>query len=165
MDNIILIGMPTCGKTTLGRLLAARLGYAFLDTDDVIRQQNGSDLKTLIEREGREGFLQLEEQAVRSVDVSRTVIATGGSVVYSPDAMAHLKSIGRVVYLYISYPMLEQRMGDPHARGVVLAEGFTLKDLYDERAKLYDQYADITLVEHPKDSVHQWASKLLPLLK
>lgn len=165
MDNIILIGMPTSGKTTLGKLLAKRLGYTFLDTDDVIRQQHGCDLKTLIDREGNEGFLRLESAAIHTVDVHRTVIATGGSTVYSADAMAHLKKMGRVVYLYISYPMLEHRMGDIHARGVVLKPGFTLKDLYDERAPLYAQYADITLVELPNESSRQWANKLLPLLK
>lgn len=164
MDNIILIGMPTCGKTTLGKRLARKLGCDFLDTDDVIRQRNGCRLQEIIEREGRDGFMQREEEAVCSVHTDHTVIATGGSVVYSPTAMAHLKSLGRVVYLYITYPMLKKRMGDPHARGVVLAPGFTLKDLYDERTRLYEQYADITLVEQPDSSAETWVNDLLKLL-
>ncbi len=165
MDNFILIGMPTCGKTTLGKLLAKRLDYAFLDTDDVIRARHNCDLKTLIDQEGREGFLRLESEAIRTVDVHRTIIATGGSTVYSADAMEHLKKLGRIVYLHISYPILEQRMGDPKARGVVMSPGFTLKDLYEERAPLYAKYADITVVELPNESARQWANKLIPMLK
>lgn len=165
MDNIILVGMPSCGKSTLGHLLADKLGYTFLDTDDVIVQQNGCALQDIIDNHGRDVFMEREEAAVLSVDTQKTVIATGGSVVYSPAAMAHLKKLGRVVYLYISYDMLAARIGDPRTRGVVFAPGFTLKDMYNERTALYDHYADITLVETPEDTTEQSIDQLLVMLK
>lgn len=164
MNNLILVGMPSCGKSTMGRLLAQRLGYAFLDTDDVIKEQNGCELQDIIDTYGREVFLVREEQAVRSVNVTDTIIATGGSVVYSPLAMAHLKKLGRVVYLSISYDMLEQRIGDPRTRGVIFAPGFTLRDMYNERTALYEKYADITLIEKPGDSTAQSVEQLLKIL-
>ena len=99
MNNIILTGMPSCGKSTLGRLLAKELGYDFLDTDDVIIQQNNCPLKDILDNEGLDGFIRAEEAAVCSVNVENTVIATGGSVVYSEKTMAHLKSLGRIVYI------------------------------------------------------------------
>ncbi len=164
MDNIILVGMPSCGKSTLGRLLAERLGYAYLDTDDVIKEQNGCELQDIIDAHGRDIFMQREEEAVCSVDTTRTVIATGGSVVYSPAAMAHLKKLGRVVYLYISYPMLEARIGDPRTRGVVFAPGFGLRDMFEERTALYERYADVTLVETPEDTTETSVEQLLTML-
>jgi len=164
MDNIILVGMPSCGKSTLGRLLAERLGYTYLDTDDVIKEQNGCELQDIIDTHGREVFMEREEAAVLSVDTNRTVIATGGSVVYSPTAMAHLKQLGRVVYLYISYPMLEERIGDPRTRGVIFAPGFGLRDLFEERTALYERYADITLVEAPEDTTETSVEQLLTML-
>ena len=164
MDNIILVGMPSCGKSTLGHLLAEKMGYTFLDTDDVIVEQNGCSLQDIIDNHGRDVFMEREEAAVLSVDTQKTVIATGGSVVYRPAAMAHLKKLGRVVYLYISYQMLADRIGDPRTRGVVFAPGFTLKDMYDERTALYEQYADITLVEHPNDTTEKSVNELLEML-
>ncbi len=164
MDNIILVGMPSCGKSTLGRLLAERLGYTYLDTDDVIKEQNSCELQDIIDAHGREVFMEREEAAVLSVDTNRTVIATGGSVVYSPAAMAHLKQLGRVVYLYISYPMLEERIGDPRTRGVIFAPGFGLRDLFEERSALYERYADITLVEAPEDTTETSVEQLLTML-
>lgn len=165
MDNIILVGMPSCGKSTLGHLLAEKMGYTFLDTDDVIVEQNGCSLQDIIDNHGRDIFMEREEAAVLSVDTQKTVIATGGSVVYRPAAMAHLKKLGRVVYLYISYQMLADRIGDPRTRGVVFAPGFTLKDMYDERTALYEQYADITLAEHPNDTTEKSVNELLEMLK
>ena len=165
MDNIILVGMPSCGKSTLGHLLAEKLGYTFLDTDDVIVQQNGCSLQDIIDAHGRDVFMEREEAAVLSVDTHKTVIATGGSVVYSPAAMAHLKKLGRVVYLYISYDMLKDRIGDPRPRGVVFAPGFGLWEMYQERTALYDHYADITLVETPEDTTEQSVAQLLDMLK
>ena len=120
-NNLIFIGMPSSGKTILGRLLAAELGRPFIDTDDVIRQINGCELHEIMNRDGLDGFLQREVEAIRTVDVENTVIATGGSAVYSPAGMEHLKKIGTVIYVAISYETLERRVGDPHLRGVVLA--------------------------------------------
>ncbi len=164
MDNIILVGMPSCGKSTLGHQLAKKLCYAFLDTDEVIKEQNGCELQDIIDNHGREVFMERETAACLSVNVDKTVIATGGSVVYSPEAMAHLKSIGRVVYLYISFDMLSQRIGDPRTRGVVFAPGFGLIDMYNERTALYDHYADITLVETPNETAEESIAKLIEML-
>ena len=155
MDNIILTGMPSCGKSTLGRMLAKELGYAFLDTDDVIIQRNGCPLKDILDNEGLDGFIRREEEAVCSVTAERTVIATGGSVVYSPKAMAHLKSLGRVVYLCLDYKEVERRLGDLHERGVAIAPGKTLRDLFDERTPLYEKYADIAILIQSGNTVRQ----------
>ena len=146
MKNIILTGMPSCGKSTLGRMLAKDLGYAFLDTDDVIIQRNGCPLKDILDNEGLDGFIRREEEAVCSVTAERTVIATGGSVVYSPKAMEHLKSMGRVVYLCLDYNEVERRLGDLHERGVAIAPGKTLRDLFNERTPLYEKYADLAIL-------------------
>ena len=155
MDNIILTGMPSCGKSTLGRMLAKELGYAFLDTDDVIIQRNGCPLKDILDNEGLDGFIRREEEAVCSVTAEHTVIATGGSVVYSPKAMAHLKSLGRVVYLCLDYKEVECRLGDLHERGVAIAPGKTLRDLFDERTPLYEKYADIAILIQSGNTVRQ----------
>ena len=155
MDNIILTGMPSCGKSTLGRMLAKELGYAFLDTDDVIIQRNGCPLKDILDNEGLDGFIRREEEAVCSVTAERTVIATGGSVVYSPKAMAHLKSLGRVVYLCLDYKEVERRLGDLHERGVAIAPGKTLRDLFDERTPLYEKYADIAILIQSGNTTRQ----------
>ena len=155
MDNIILTGMPSCGKSTLGRMLAKELGYAFIDTDDVIIRRNGCPLKDILDNEGLDGFIRREEEAVCSVTAERTVIATGGSVVYSPKAMAHLKSLGRVVYLCLDYKEVERRLGDLHERGVAIAPGKTLRDLFDERTPLYEKYADIAILIQSGNTVRQ----------
>ena len=155
MNNIILTGMPSCGKSTLGRLLAKELGYAFLDTDDVIIRQNGCPLKDILDNEGLDGFIRREEEAVCSVNVENTVIATGGSVVYSPKAMEHLKSLGRIVYICLDYKEVENRLGDLHERGVAIAPGKTLRDLFDERAPLYNKYANLVVSIQGGNSVRQ----------
>lgn len=155
MDNIILTGMPSCGKSTLGHMLAKELGYAFLDTDDVIIQRNGCPLKDILDNEGLDGFIRREEEAVCSVTAERTVIATGGSVVYSPKAMAHLKSLGRIVYLCLDYNEVERRLGDLHERGVAIAPGKTLRDLFDERTPLYEKYADVAILIQSGNTIRQ----------
>ena len=155
MDNIILTGMPSCGKSTLGRMLAKDLGYAFLDTDDVIVQRNGCPLKDILDSEGLDGFIRREEEAVCSVTAERTVIATGGSVVYSPKSMAHLKSLGRIVYLCLDYNEVERRLGDLHERGVAIAPGKTLRDLFDERTPLYEKYADVAILIQSGNTIRQ----------
>lgn len=141
-NNIVLIGMPGCGKSTVGVVLAKSLGYRFLDVDLVIQERENRLLSEIIEAEGLEGFLKAEENACLSITPQRTVIATGGSAVYSEAGMRHLKKIGTVVYIRLGYEEIEHRLGDLHKRGVAMRDGMTLKDLYEERAPLYEKYAD-----------------------
>ena len=157
--------MPSSGKSTQGRLLAARLKYDFLDTDDVIREMNGCELRDIIREEGLDGFKQREEDAVCSVNCQRTVIATGGSVVYSERAMEHLRSIGRIVYLAVDYDTIAARIGDTQKRGVVIAPGMTLRDLYNERTELYKKYADVVVLEQGKENTAQSVSRLYAILR
>ena len=149
--NVTLIGMPAAGKSTVGVLLAKRLGYAFVDVDLVIQEQENRLLKEIIADEGMDGFMAVENRVNASLDVQRSVIAPGGSVIYGEEAMAHLKSVGLVVYLKISFEELLRRLGDVVDRGVVLREGMTLRDLYEERISYFEKYADITVDEEGKD--------------
>lgn len=145
--NIILIGMPAVGKSTVGVVAAKRLGYEFIDTDLLIQKQEDKLLCEIIEEKGTEGFLEVENQVNRDVDVTHAVIAPGGSVVYCEEAMEHYKKIGTVVYLQVSFETIDKRLKNAKNRGVVLKEGQTLKDLYDEREVLFEKYADITISE------------------
>lgn len=149
-DNIVLIGMPGVGKSTIGVILAKEAGYRFLDADLEIQHAEGMLLREIIAKKGTDGFLKVENRVNASLDVHRTVIATGGSVVYGTEAMEHLRSIGTVVYLQISYEHLCERLHDIKDRGVVLREGQTLEDLYKERIPLYEKYADLTVCEDGK---------------
>lgn len=143
-DNIILIGMPGAGKSTLGVVLAKIMNYNFIDADLLIQNQCDKTLQKLIDACGPEGFIQVENQILSDIEVERTIIATGGSAVYSDEAMTHLASIGRVVYLQISYDELKARLTDFQERGVVLkgGVGMSLRSLYEERLPLYEKYAD-----------------------
>ena len=146
-NNIVLIGMPGVGKSTIGVILAKILAYHFLDSDLVIQEREGKRLHQIISEEGCEGFLKIENDVNASLNVDRTIIATGGSAVYGKEAMEHLKEIGKVVYLKADYPTIEKRLGNLEKRGVALKEGQSLKDLYDERTKLYELYADVIVDE------------------
>lgn len=145
-DNITLIGMPGAGKSTLGVVLAKKLGYRFVDTDLLLQEGAGQLLSQIIEDRGIEGFVALENQTIAGLECQRHVIATGGSAVYGEDAMANLKSLGRVVFIDIGMDELHKRLHqDLLDRGVVIRKGSTLQDLYDERRPLYQCYADITI--------------------
>ncbi len=145
MNNVVLIGMPGAGKSTVGVVLAKRLGYRFIDSDLVIQEKKGMLLHEIITEMGVEGFLAVENEINASLDAKRSVIATGGSVIYGKEAMAHLKETGIIVYLKLSYEAIEKRLGDLNERGVTVKEGQTLKDLYEERIPYYEKYAGIVL--------------------
>ena len=147
MKNIIFIGMPASGKSTVGVVVAKRLGYEFIDTDLLIQKQENKLLKEIIEEVGNEGFLKIENQVNCDVNAERAVISPGGSVVYCKDAMEHFKKIGTIVYLKVSYDTINRRIRNAKNRGVVLKEGQTLKDLYDERTALFEKYADCVISE------------------
>lgn len=151
-DNIVLIGMPASGKSTVGVLLAKRLGYSFVDVDIVIQEREGMLLKEIIAGRGVEGFLEVEDRINSQLDVKKSVIAPGGSVIYGENAMRHLKSLGIVVYLKVSYEELVRRLGDPEDRGVALKNGMALRDMYEERASYYERYADLTIDETGKET-------------
>ena len=145
MHNIILIGMPGAGKSSVGVLLAKTLGYAFLDTDLVIQEREGKLLQTLVDELGVEAFLEREADAICSVNCVNTVIAPGGSAVCRERAMEHLKALGRIIYLHLPLEELEHRLHNISTRGIAMAPGETLAHIYDYRAPLYRKYADLTV--------------------
>lgn len=153
-DNIILIGMPGCGKSTIGVLLAKNLAYGFLDSDLVIQEQSGRKLQDMIDDMGPEAFTAFEDAVNSTLIPQRTVIATGGSAVYGARAMAHFRDIGTIVYLKASYEAIEKRIRNFETRGIVIPEGQTFRDVYDERTALYEKYADITI---DVDGTDLWA--------
>ncbi len=147
MKNIIFIGMPASGKSTVGVVVAKRLGYEFIDTDLLIQKQEKKLLKEIIAEVGNDGFLKIENQVNRDVEAEKAVISPGGSVVYCKEAMEHYKEIGTIVYLKVSYDTINKRISNAKNRGVVLKDGQTLYDLYMERTQLFEKYADYTVSE------------------
>lgn len=143
--NVVLIGMPGSGKSTVGVLLARRLGLAFLDTDLVIQQQEGQLLQEVLDRLGTERFLDLEAQVIAGLECQNTVVASGGSAVLRELGARHLRELGPVVYLKPGCEALLDRLGNLATRGVTLAPGQSIQDLYDYRAAFYEKYADITV--------------------
>ena len=160
--NIVLIGMPGVGKSTIGVVLAKMLGYQFVDADLVIQQKEGKLLCEIIDEVGAEGFIEVENRINSQIEAEHAIIATGGSAVYGAEAMAHLKEIGTVLYLELPYDELERRLSDIKGRGVVLKDGQNLRDLYDERVLLYKKYADITVNEYQLN-VEQTIEKIMEL--
>lgn len=146
-SNIVLIGMPGAGKSTLGVVLAKILGMDFVDGDILIQNQVGNTLQKIIDAQGVDGFLQVENDVLAAVDVRDTVISTGGSAIYSDEAMRHLTEIGTVVYLDVSLEELRTRLGSLHERGVVMRKGvsMSLDEIFEERGPLYSKYAEVTL--------------------
>lgn len=151
MKNIVFIGMPASGKSTVGVVVAKRLGYKFVDTDLVIQEVEKRLLKEIIAEEGNEGFLRIEDRVNAEIQEERAVISPGGSVVYCENAMRHYKETGMIVYLHTSYETISNRLHNAKNRGVVLKDGQTLKDLYEERTALFERYADLTISEEGRD--------------
>lgn len=145
-SNVVLIGMPGCGKSTCGVLAAKYLLKNFYDTDLLIQNREGKSLQDIINEKGCKYFEKAEEDAILSLDIFGTVIATGGSVVYSEKSMAHLKTLGKIIYLHIDYETMLKRIDNLSVRGVVLKNGRSLKDMYEERLGLYSKYADEIIV-------------------
>ncbi len=145
MDNIILIGMPGAGKSTLGVLLAKAMGKLFVDTDIIIQQKTKRLLQDIIDNDGTDAFLKLEEEILLTVNETNTVIATGGSAVYSEKAMEHFAKNGKIVYLHVDFAEIEKRVTNITTRGIVLKNGRTLADAFEERKPLYDKYADVVI--------------------
>jgi shikimate kinase len=144
-DNIVLIGMPAAGKSTVGVLLAKRIGYAFIDTDLLIQTGENRRLQHIIHDRGMEAFCDLEAAYVKKVSARRSVIATGGSVIYRSEAMIHLQTIGNIVFLDIDLIHLKKRLDNLDARGVVRPPGQSVDSLYLERRPLYQRFAQHTL--------------------
>ena len=145
-DNIVLIGMPGCGKSTCGVLAAKALLKNFFDTDLLLQNLEKKRLQDIIDENGIDYFNAAEENAILSLDIRGTVIATGGSVVYSEKSMAHLKKLGKIIYLHLEYESMFDRIKNIATRGVVLKQAQTLSDMYNERLSLYKKYADDTII-------------------
>ena len=143
--NIVLIGMPGCGKSTTGVVLAKALGYDFVDSDLVIQKQYGKKLEEIIDEVGPDEFNKIEENVNAELELDRTILATGGSVIYGPKAMENLEKQAIILYIKLSYEEIEKRLGSLKERGVSIKDGQTLRDLYNERIPLYEKYADITV--------------------
>jgi len=163
MKNIVLIGMPSCGKSTVGVLLAKQLGYRFLDSDLLIQEREGKRLHELIATHGMDGFLAIENEVNASIETERTVISTGGSVVYCEEAMEHLRAIGQVIYLRIGFETLTVRLGDYVHRGVVVRNGESLREMYDERVPLYEKYAHATVPIGADDTLGNTLERVLKI--
>ena len=144
-ENIILIGMPACGKSVTGVVLAKSLQMNFLDTDLLIQEAAGKGLQDIINEDGMDAFKELEEKVLCGVDATHTVIATGGSAVYYPKAMEHLKKLGRIVYIHVSVETILQRLNNITTRGVAMSKDQGIAELYEERKPLYEAYAEITV--------------------
>ena len=164
MKNIIFIGMPASGKSTIGVVVAKHLGYDFIDSDLLIQKQEKRLLKDIIADVGNEGFLAIENQVNCDIKAERAVISPGGSIVYCQEAMEHFKEIGTIIYLKVSFETINERISNAKNRGVVLKEGQTLKDLYDERTALFEKYADYTISECGL-SLEETIDEVLELLK
>jgi len=145
MNNIVIIGMPGAGKSTMGVILAKTLGRNFTDTDIVAQETTGRLLQEIIDGEGTAAFLKTEEKTILSLHCHHAVIATGGSVVFSGKAMEHLKKDSVVIYLKISFEEMVRRLDNSTTRGIVLVAGQSLHDMYSQRVPLYEKYADITI--------------------
>lgn len=161
MENVILIGMPGCGKSTVGVVLAKSLGFGFIDTDLIICEKAGQKLQSLIDEQGIKRFLEIEEQVGTELNCKNTVVATGGSMVMNPKAMENLKKLGTVVYIDVPLYVLKRRINNMKTRGIVFEKGETLEDIFNKRTPLYKKYADITVTVAKNGSLENTAAKIV----
>ncbi len=159
-----LIGMPGSGKTCMSRALAGKIGIKTLDADRVIEAEIGKKLHQIIAEQGLDEFRKIEEEALLSINEDNALLATGGSAVYYDRAMQHFKALGKVIYLYVSFETMLERLGDYSKRGLVMRPDQTIKDLYDERAVLYEKYADIT-INCDGNEYHKYRAELINAIK
>ena len=159
MANIILIGMPGCGKSTVGVILAKTLGIGFVDTDLIIQQQENRLLQNIIDADGINYFLDCEARAVKTVDCDNSVIATGGSVVYREDAIKHLKKSGKIVYLDVPLNEIKNRLNNISTRGIAAQKNDSIDDIYNERVVLYNKYADV-IIKTNGESIEKTVEKI-----
>lgn len=165
MDNIILVGMPGCGKSTLGVVLARKLGYGYLDTDSFISQREKSTLQGIIDKRGLQYFLDTERSVGSEIICDRVIIATGGSMVISDSAMEHLKSIGKVIYINVPLTELKRRLSDYSDRGIAKNDNETLEDIYNLRSLRYEKYADITVDYKQGNSLEETAEDIIKAIQ
>lgn len=161
--NIVLIGMPGCGKSTVGVILAKTIGVNFIDTDILIQQREGKLLQNIIDTDGIEKFLDCEAAAVKSLDCENSVIATGGSVVFREEAIEHLKKNGKIFYLNVKLDEIKSRLNNISTRGIAAQKGKSVDEIYKEREQLYKKYADYIL-DLENSSVEQTIEKILNTL-
>jgi shikimate kinase len=163
--NIVLIGMPGSGKSTLAQALSARTGMPYLDADHIIEAECNQPLQALVDANGPQGFIELENRILSRLEPQHSIISTGGSAIYGEDAMRHLAEVGTVVYLQASYETLHERLGDFSNRGVVMKDGrgMGLRAIYDERLPLYERYAQL-VVDVNEISVEEAEEKLASVL-
>ena len=159
MANIILIGMPGCGKSTVGVILAKTLGIGFVDTDLIIQQRENRLLQNIIDIDGIDYFLNSESEAVKSLNCDNCVVATGGSVVYREDAILHLKKNGKIVFLDVALDEIKKRLNNISTRGIAAQKNDTIDDIYNERIDLYNKYADI-IIKTDGESVEKTVEKI-----
>ncbi len=159
-SNVILIGMPGSGKSTCGVIAAKVMLKNFFDTDLLLQGLEQSRLQELIDSKGVEYFYKAEEKAILSLNIEATVIATGGSVIYSEKAMEHLRSLGKVIYLHLEYDTMIKRINNFTTRGIVVKKGSTLLDMYNERMPLYEKYAD-EIIYCDKNTVEQTVEEIV----
>ncbi len=160
MKNIVLIGMPASGKSTLGVVLAKTLGMDFVDTDLMIQKAQGKRLQDIILQQGLVPFMGIEEDILTGLELENSIISTGGSAVYSEKAMAHLKEMGRILYLHVPFEEIQRRLRNITTRGIVMNPGTTLRQLFDERVPLYRRYADL-IIDCAGKSLEQCVSQII----
>ena len=163
--NLTLIGMPAAGKSTIGVILAKTLGMHFVDTDILIQEKEGELLQNIIDKKGNDYFKHVEEKGLCGMDVRDTVISTGGSAIYYPSAMEHLKKDGLIIYIDVEFEEIERRLDNISTRGITLAKGETLKDLYNKRVPLYEKYADLTLKSEAGMTVEECIDAIVKALR